>query len=55
MRLLIWLHCGNYLVYVGQNNRYSMGTTVKDLLPWLNYAKGESFSMLGIQVNGMDI
>lgn len=44
------------IVYVIENNEYSMGTSVKRSTSLTElYKKGESFNIPGIQVNGMDI
>ena len=44
------------VVYVIENNEYSMGTAVKRSTSMVElYKKGESFGIAGIQVNGMDV
>jgi pyruvate dehydrogenase E1 component alpha subunit len=44
------------VVYVIENNEYSMGTAVKRSTSMGElYKKGESFGIAGIQVNGMDV
>lgn len=44
------------VVYVIENNEYSMGTSVaRACAPGELYKRGESFSIPGYQVNGMDI
>jgi pyruvate dehydrogenase E1 component alpha subunit len=44
------------VVYVIENNEYSMGTAVKRSTSMVElYKKGESFGIVGIQVNGMDV
>jgi pyruvate dehydrogenase E1 component alpha subunit len=44
------------VVYIIENNEYSMGTAVKRSTSMVElYKKGESFGINGIQVNGMDV
>ena len=44
------------VVYVIENNEYSMGTSLKRSTAMTDlYKKGESFNVPGIQVNGMDV
>ncbi len=44
------------VVYIIENNEYSMGTSVKRSTSMTElYKKGESFNIPGIQVNGMDV
>ncbi len=44
------------VIYVIENNEYSMGTSVKRSTSMTDlYKKGESFGIAGFQVNGMDL
>ena len=44
------------VIYVIENNEYSMGTSVKRSTAFTDlYRKGESFGIKGFQLNGMDL
>jgi pyruvate dehydrogenase E1 component alpha subunit len=44
------------VVYIIENNEYSMGTSVKRSTAFTDlYKKGESFGIKGVRVNGMDL